>query len=180
MHGMRRVEPRSFLRGLHQQWQTIRDEATALPASAWQLWPDYAAYCGGWRIVPLQFRTWPDGLDPCFSANRARCPRTAALLDDLGACGAALSMMEPGCCILAHRDAPDPGVLRAHLGLVCPLGAFMRVGDWIVDWVDGAAMLFDGQVEHETFNESQQNRIVLLADVFVGDAAADAAMLRHG
>jgi ornithine lipid ester-linked acyl 2-hydroxylase len=167
---MRHVDRDSFLRGLAAHWRTIRDEALAIPPEDYQLWPDHAAYYGGWRVFPLRLRSWPPGLRTTFDDNRRRCPRTAALLDELGACSAVLSLMEPGARILSHRDAPDPGVMRAHLGLVCPLGAFLRVADDVVEWRDGEAMLFDGQVEHEAFNESHEARLVLLADVLVGAA----------
>jgi beta-hydroxylase len=175
---MIRVEPRPFLRALRQQWRTIRDEAMALAPEDFQSWPDHAAYYGAWRVFPLLLRSWPDGLDPCFEANRRKVPRTAAGLDALGVCSAVISRLEPGCHILSHSDAPDPGVQRAHLGLVCPLGAFLRVGNEIVEWADGDAIMFDGQLEHEAVNKSAHDRLVLLVDVFVGDDPTWTGVLR--
>lgn len=158
------VDRRQFETGLRERWREIRDEAVAVPEQDFVPWPDYAAYHGGWLVFPLLLRSWPEGLVADFAANRARCPVTVAALEQLGACGGVLSRMEPGCHILRHRDAPDPGVLRAHLGLSCPGGAWMQVGDEFVEWSDGEVFVFDGQREHETRNTGRRSRLVLLAD----------------
>jgi len=164
-----------FAAGLRRHFREIRSEALALVREDYQPWPLLDAYTGDWRVFPLFLRSWPAALVVDAERNEARCPRTVAALRGLGACAAAFSWLEPGTNILPHRDAPDPGVVRTHLGVSVGRGAFLRVGDEWWEWTDGEALSFDGQLEHEVLHLGRERRIVLLADVPLGAAAPGGA-----
>lgn len=101
-------------------------------------------------------------------ANRARCPRTAALLDTIPDLTTAFfSILAPHKRIPPHRG-PWRGVLRYHLGLRVPEPrheAGIRVGDEVRHWQEGASLLFDDGYDHEAWNETDDVRVVLFADV---------------
>jgi aspartyl/asparaginyl beta-hydroxylase (cupin superfamily) len=114
-----------------------------------------------WRVFMLK---WMAGGD---EANRARCPRTAALIDELpGVVSAFFSVLEPGKSVPAH-DGPYLGYLRYHLALKVPTDKppSIRIKDRVHTWVEGGSILFDDSWNHEVYNESSQVRVVLIVDV---------------
>ncbi len=100
--------------------------------------------------------------------NCARCPRTAALLDRIpGLTTAFFSILGPGKHLPEHRG-PYKGVLRYHLALKVPdpPGACrIKVGGEEAAWQEGHSLLFDDTYPHEAWNDTDQDRVVLFADV---------------
>lgn len=99
--------------------------------------------------------------------NLARCPATAAALDDIpGLRTAFFSILSPGKKIPLHRG-PYNGVLRLHLALKVPRE---REKCWIeVDgqryvWQAGRAVIFDDAYEHQVHNDTDETRVVLFVD----------------
>ncbi|HEY6879694.1 MAG TPA: aspartyl/asparaginyl beta-hydroxylase domain-containing protein [Polyangiales bacterium] len=99
--------------------------------------------------------------------NCARCPQTARLLERIpGMKTAFFSILAPRTHILAHRG-PYKGVLRYHLGLKVPEPELcrLRVDRELVRWHEGESLLFDDTYEHEAWNDSNFERVVLFVDV---------------
>jgi aspartyl/asparaginyl beta-hydroxylase (cupin superfamily) len=100
--------------------------------------------------------------------NCARCPRTAALLERVpGLTTAFFSILGPRKHLGEHRG-PYKGVLRYHLGLKVPgpEGACrIRVGTEVAAWREGASLVFDDTYPHEAWNDTDEDRVVLFADV---------------
>jgi ornithine lipid ester-linked acyl 2-hydroxylase len=101
-------------------------------------------------------------------ANRARCPRTTSLLDQVpGLVTAFFSILSPHKRIPPHRG-PYRGVVRCHLGLMVPDppdSCGIRVGGEVRHWREGQALFFDDGYEHSAWNDSGQTRVVLFLDV---------------
>lgn len=99
--------------------------------------------------------------------NCRRCPATDRALRRIpGMMTAMFSILAPGKAIPAHRG-PYNGVLRYHLGLVIPDGgrtSGIRVGDETRGWEAGKSLLFDDSFDHEAWNHSGQQRVVLFVD----------------
>jgi ornithine lipid ester-linked acyl 2-hydroxylase len=99
--------------------------------------------------------------------NCARCPITAQLVEAIpGMKTAFFSILAPGAHLRAHRG-PYKGVLRYHLGLKVPDPARcrLRVGEHMLGWREGKSVMFDDTYEHEVWNESEHDRVVLFVDV---------------
>lgn len=114
-----------------------------------------------WRVFMLK---WLAG---GVEANRARCPRTAALIDQVpGVISAFFSVLEPGKSVPAH-DGPYLGYLRYHLALKVPANdpPSIRIKDRVHTWVEGGSILFDDSWNHEVINRSDDIRVVLIVDV---------------
>jgi aspartyl/asparaginyl beta-hydroxylase (cupin superfamily) len=97
----------------------------------------------------------------------ARCPRTTALLDGIpGLFEAFFSILEGGKSIPAHVG-PYRGYLRYHLGLVVPEKdpPSIRVKDQVYTWKEGESVLFDDSWNHEVYNRSSGDRVVLIVDI---------------
>ncbi|MBL8340878.1 MAG: aspartyl/asparaginyl beta-hydroxylase domain-containing protein [Rubrivivax sp.] len=114
-----------------------------------------------WRVFMLK---WLAG---GVEANRARCPRTAALLDQVPhVVTAFFSVLEPGKSVPAH-DGPYLGILRYHLALKVPRAnpPSIRIKDHVHTWVEGHSILFDDSWNHEVVNRADEVRVVLIVDV---------------
>lgn len=67
-----------------------------------------------------------------------------------------------------RRIPPHTGVTNirsiVHLGLIVPRDCGFRVGGEIRQWQEGEAFVFDDTIEHEAWNDSDQDRAVLILD----------------
>jgi ornithine lipid ester-linked acyl 2-hydroxylase len=155
---------------IEQNWRTIRDELEPiltrredLPSFA-EISPDqkHLAKEGKWKT----FFFYAYGLRS--EANCARAPKTIALLDSIpGAKTAFFSILSPRMHIPAHCG-PYKGVIRYHLGLVVPEPkeqCRIRVADEVRHWEEGRGMFFDDTFEHEVWNDTDGERVVLFMDV---------------
>jgi aspartyl/asparaginyl beta-hydroxylase (cupin superfamily) len=100
-------------------------------------------------------------------ANRARCPQTSALLDQVPALFQAFfSILDGGKSVPAHCG-PYRGYLRYHLGLVVPEQdpPSIRIKDQHYTWQEGKSILFDDSWNHEVINQSKSDRVVLIVDI---------------
>ncbi|MFZ9127288.1 MAG: aspartyl/asparaginyl beta-hydroxylase domain-containing protein, partial [Steroidobacteraceae bacterium] len=76
------------------------------------------------------------------------------------------------------RIPPHTGLLNTrlicHLPLVVPpdCGA-LRVGNEAHPWVEGEMLIFDDSIEHEAWNDSDQERVVLLFEVWRPEISAE-------
>jgi aspartyl/asparaginyl beta-hydroxylase (cupin superfamily) len=92
-------------------------------------------------------------------------PATARLVDGIpGVETAFFSIIAPGKHIAPHRGVYK-GIINYHLGLIVPRQAercHMRVGDEHFHWVAGESRIFDDTNEHEVWNDTDEERVVLM------------------
>ena len=100
------------------------------------------------------------------------CPATAAALAAVPqshipgkAPSAFFSILQPGARIPPHTGVTNTRAI-IHLPLVVPGGCGFRVGGETREWREGEAFAFDDTIEHEAWNDSDQQRIVLIFDVW--------------
>ena len=113
-----------------------------------------------WKVFVL----YAMGIKP--EENIKRCPQTSALLDKIpNLIQAFFSILEPGKSVPAH-DGPNYAQIRYHLGLVIPTDnpPSIRVKDTVYTWKEGEGVLFDDTWNHEVYNQSSQERVILLVD----------------
>jgi ornithine lipid ester-linked acyl 2-hydroxylase len=159
-----------FTAMLEQHWQVIRDEVVRLQDGAFLDWPEKHLYEKGWSVFGLY--GWGLKLDK----NCALCPETTRLVEQIpDLVTASFSQMKPNTHLVPHNGYPE-GVLRCHLGLIVPPHCGIRVGDETRTWNEGKCMVFDDTTEHEAWNKSDRERIVLIMD-FKSDLAATHATL---
>ena len=117
------------------------------------------------------FYLWRDG--DLVAENAARCPRTVEALKVVPAPDvpgqdptALFSRLKPGARIPPHNGMLNTRLI-CHLPLIVPpnCGA-LRVGNTTRPWIEGEAFVFDDSVEHEAWNDSDQERVVLLFDLW--------------
>lgn len=107
------------------------------------------------------------------SSFAEKCPITASVLDSTSRLmtGTPLSFaffstMGPGAQIKPHFG-PCNLRIRVHFPLVVPSGDVgMKIGNEIVRWEAGKPLLFDDSYEHEVWNRSSGDRVILLFDLW--------------
>lgn len=165
-----KVEHFPWLKNLEGNWNVIRREADvilqyrdAIPPLS-EISPDHAKLDSEkkWRSYFL----WGYGFKSI--ENCARCPETTALLSKIPGLRTALfSIHAPGMAIAPHKGV-TAGICVAHMGLKIPKdreNCAIRVEDNIVHWEEGQAFVFDDTREHETWNRTNEERVILLLHV---------------
>ena len=99
------------------------------------------------------------------SGNCKRCPETVKALKKIpGMKTAFFSILAPGKHLPPHRG-PFKGVLRLHLAVLIPEPTDqcgIRVGTETRHWQEGKVMIFDDTFDHEAWNHTDKQRVVLL------------------
>lgn len=113
---------------------------------------------------------WKNGQPVTDTLNR--CPETATILRsipmlDIPARGPTVmfSTLRPHTRIPPHHGVTN---IRSvvHLPLIVPDGCAFRVGSETRPWHEGSAWAFDDTIEHEAWNDSDHNRVILIIDAW--------------
>ncbi|WP_026349951.1 lipid A hydroxylase LpxO [Bordetella sp. FB-8] len=157
------------LQVLKDHWQEIRAEAVALfgdgkikPSAQYNDAGFNSFFKTGWGRFYLK---WYDEA-PQPSALEF-CPYTTGLVKKIPGVKAVLfASLPPGARLPRHRD-PYGGSLRFHMGLITPNdpACFIEVDGQRYHWRDGEAVMFDETFIHYAENATDQNRIILFADI---------------
>jgi beta-hydroxylase len=141
----------------------LRNGAPPLP-SIREVSPDHdkIALDDKWR----SFFLWGYGVR--ITENCALCPETAKILENIpGLLTAFYSVMQAGAHVPKHTG-PTKAILTAHLGLVIPRrreNCHMRVDTENLVWEEGRVFIFDDMFDHEVWNDTDEDRIILLLHV---------------
>jgi beta-hydroxylase len=158
-----------YLEPFRANWRTIEAEVReilkhreAIPVFQ-DVSPDQMRIAKGtnWRTFILY------GFGAKLEKNCKQAPATVSLLEKVPNLQTAwFSILGPGYHIPAHRGV-SKGILRAHLGLIIPKEAekcHMRVGDTDNVWRPGELFVFDDTYDHEVWNDTNEERVILLFD----------------
>jgi len=75
------------------------------------------------------------------------------------------SRLEPKTRIPAHTGSTNTR-LTVHIPLIIPPNCGFRVGSEVREWHPGTALVFDDTIDHEAWNDSDEQRVVLIFDVW--------------
>jgi hypothetical protein len=90
------------------------------------------------------------------------------------------SRMRAGTHIEPHRGPTNLRV-RCHLGIQVPDGdCAIRVGEETRSWQEGRCLVFDDYFEHEAWNHTDEDRIVLIVDLWHPGLSATEVSLLEG
>lgn len=102
-----------------------------------------------------------------FMKNCSFAPNTTKLLETIPNLQTAwFSIIPPGYHIPSHTGITK-SIIRGHLGLKIPKNknaCYMNVGGSRVHWEQGKILIFDDTYEHAVWNNTNEERIVLLFD----------------
>jgi beta-hydroxylase len=157
-----------FLSPLTDSFEQISKELNELltlntPKSWLKTFPQYvqSEQESAWDVFTFKFF----GMNHPY--NQALCPTTAALINsipELISCD--FSRMKPNTTIMPHRGYSRM-ILRGHLPLIVPQGnaCAIQVGNQTEYHQPGKMIIFDDSYEHNAWNHSSEDRIVLMFDI---------------
>ncbi len=188
----------SFLEDIEAAAGTIRAEFDALIASEQGELVPYIQYPDD---VPGQMpllNKSPDwtaihllALGERVETNARHCPQTLALFETVDqphipgrSPNLMFSLLAPRTRIPPHTGVSNARLVL-HLPLIVPSDCGFRCGAETRQWVPGQAFVFDDTIEHEAWNDSDQLRVVLIADLWrpelsVAERAAVSAIVAAG
>lgn len=157
---------------LEERWEEIRDEAVRIRAedipSLGDISFDHGRIAADrrWRAFFIK------GYGYRMEANARRAPITAALLEKVpGLVTANFSVLEAGGHIPRHWGMTK-GMLTYHLALKSPAKrdmCRMRLEEGetehMLHWEDGQSFVFDDMFNHEVWNETDEDRYILLIQI---------------
>jgi beta-hydroxylase len=157
---------------LEASWQEIRDEAVRIRAedipSLGDISFDHGRIAADrrWRAFFLK------GYGYRMESNAARAPITAALLEKVpGLVTANFSVLEAGGHIPRHWGMTK-GMLTYHLALKAPADRakcrmHLEEGETlhVLHWDEGSSFVFDDMFNHEVWNETDEDRYILLIQI---------------
>ncbi|MDQ6818883.1 MAG: aspartyl/asparaginyl beta-hydroxylase domain-containing protein [Actinomycetota bacterium] len=164
---------------LESHFEAIRDEVLALEGARFHRESERLQRTGDWDVAFF------------YERGRRRdevceaCPVTTHGIETLPALRTAagliyVSRMRPKTHIRPHRG-PTNLRLRCHLGIMVPDGdCALRVGDAVRPWQEGRCLVFDDSVEHEAWNQTSDDRIVLVVDLWHPGLSATEVQLLEG
>ena len=163
---------------LERETETIRGELLALlgegnnfePFLRFESQEQVPKYLGGEKPNWNAFFFYRHGKR--YDENCARCPKTAAILENLPLVRIAehapeicFSILTPDSHILPHHGSTNARLVT-HLPLVVPPECAIVVGGEKHVWEEGRCITFDDTFEHEAWNRSDTTRAVLIVDVW--------------
>jgi aspartate beta-hydroxylase len=160
--------------------EVIREELVTLLDEGLPGFKPYVQYAPGTpenQFAPLNHNSkwsslwlWKDGERQ--EEAIARCPETAAILEELPLCDqpgfaptALFSALAPHTRIPPHTGSTNTRLL-VHLPLVLPGPAGFRVGNDTREWRMGEAWAFDDTIEHEAWNDADETRVIMIFDIW--------------
>ena len=127
---------------------------------------------GSWSMIPL-IRN--GAVVPQFASLCPATMKAAARLEqpNLGLISPSLyfSVLEPHSRIEAHTGMTNARAI-AHFPLIVPPDCGFRVAGETRSWVPGTALIFDDMKVHEAWNDSDEIRVVLIADLWRPELSA--------
>ncbi|MFN6039907.1 MAG: aspartyl/asparaginyl beta-hydroxylase domain-containing protein [Bacteroidota bacterium] len=112
-----------------------------------------------WEVFTFQFF----GIK--HSLNIRSCPKTSEILFSIPELVSADFSFLPAKTKINPHCGFTKMVLRSHLGLVIPEDCGLRVGNEHRNWQKGKVLIFDDSFEHEAWNNSLDDRFVLMLDI---------------
>ena len=111
--------------------------------------------------------------------NVARFPKTFAAMQQVPlphittrAPSILFSLLKPGARIEAHNGMINTRLI-CHLPLIVPPGCGFRVGNETRAWEVGKLLIFDDTIEHEAWNDSDEDRVILIFDIWRPELSMD-------
>lgn len=169
-----------WVAAIEEATDDIRGELQALLSDSREKFSPYLTHApdeplNQWRELN-QSRRWSalflykDGARQ--EANAARCPKTLAALEHAPIVKiphrgptSLFSLLEPKTRIPPHTGTTNTR-LTVHLPLIVPPGCGFRVGTQTREWQPGKLLIFDDTIEHEAWNDSDQERVILIFDIW--------------
>lgn len=160
-----------LVRALEGAYDEIVREIAALEDASYHSEIEQMTVSGAWDVF-LFYERGKKNVENC-----ERCPTISEIIENHNTVRTMaglmyVSKMRPGTQVRPHRG-PTNMRLRCHLGVTVPEGdCGIRIGGEARSWSEGKCIVFDDSFEHEAWNRTNRDRIVLIIDVWHPDLTA--------
>lgn len=160
-------DPKQFpiVLALESAYKQISEEILRLPDQEFHSESEKISRKGAWNVF-FFYERGKKNVENC-----SRCPTITAIIEQHETIRTQagliyVSRMRPGTHISPHRGPTNLRV-RCHLGIQIPEGdCGLRVNHEIGIWSQGRCIVFDDFYEHEAWNYTKEDRIVLIVDLW--------------
>jgi aspartyl/asparaginyl beta-hydroxylase (cupin superfamily) len=159
------VEQFQLAADLSKEWHSIRSEILTVDRADFHEEAENIQRSGRWDILMLlEAGVWQED-------NLRKLPLLTRVLKnsaDVRLAGglAYLSRLSPRTSVAPH-SGPTNMRLRLHFAVTIPRGdCALNVGGESRQWVEGQALVFDDYLQHEVWNRTDEERLILLVDVW--------------
>jgi hypothetical protein len=174
-------EPSAFpiVGALESSFPTIRDEVISLSPATFHSESEPIGRRGSWEVAFL----YESGRRDAVICEA--CPTLARIVDEFSTIRTMggliyLSRLRPGTRIRPHHG-PTNLRLRCHLGVrVPPHSCGITVDAETRTWEEGKCLVFDDTFLHSAWNTSDEDRIVVVVDLWHPDLSADEVAVLSG
>jgi aspartyl/asparaginyl beta-hydroxylase (cupin superfamily) len=156
---------------LEEHFPEIKREILALTPAVYYQDSEQIPRSGQWGIFPVLAMARKN------SANASLLPITTDIAESHGAIttltgGILVSRLKPGTVIATHRG-PSNTRIRCHLGIQVPSGdCGIEVDGEKRGWQEGTCLMLNDHLDHNVWNRTEDERIVLIVDVWHPDLTA--------
>jgi len=149
-----------FVEVFEENWEKIRDEYVRVQTKM-MAQTETNLYNQGWDAFSIF--DFPYGREVPFAGM---CRFTRDLIGEhVPSHGHAGFSRLAGGTVLEPHEGYQGDFLRMQLGLIIPEGdVALRSTDEVRGWEEGKAFIFDDRLEHEAWNRTNDDRVVLLLD----------------
>lgn len=159
--------PKDFpiVQALEDAFPAIRNEIFAVAEQTFHAESEKIRRTGSWEVCML-YERGKKNIENC-----AVCPTITRIVEEHDTVRTLagliyISRMASQTHIAAHRGPTNMRV-RCHLGIKIPSGdCAIRVGPESRQWVENKCIVFDDYYEHEAWNHTPEDRIVLIVDLW--------------
>ena len=149
---------------IQESWEAIRDEAMEYIDSFYPI-EDERNETGNWSFMPLKPATddmdnHGDYLSDKVEEWKDKFGKTREICESIDNCGYSFSVLGPRGHIAPHSHGRN--YVTAILGLDLEAPCKVRAAKKIEDFKQGEFTIFDFREEHEVWNFSNKNRLVML------------------
>lgn len=168
---------------LEKVWDEVRGEYQAVvqtgvdgepyvPASTSE--PKWSKLRGelDWSAIHIFKNAGPTQFTESFPRTRAAIEAADLVRIDGAPMEAFFSRLKPGAHIPPHYGLTNTR-LTVHLPLIVPQDCGIRVGETTHHWREGEIVAFDDSYEHEAWNYSHRDRVVLIFETHHPDLSQD-------
>jgi hypothetical protein len=152
-----------FLEPLENNWQEIKKEFLSLSQQNLDHWPGRFVFASNWGVKNWHiFALYTLGTK--IEANCALCPQTTRAIEKIPQMKTAVfSLLSANTRLPLHNGDID-SFYRCTLGVIIPPDCGIKVAGETRAWQTGKTMVFQDTVEHEAWNHSDFDKLILIVD----------------
>jgi len=161
----------AMIAALESRFEEIKKEAKDIGSSAYRAEAEPISRVGSWDVF-FFYERGKKNIENC-----RLCPTITSIIEEHPAVTTMagliyLSKLAPGTVISRHQGPTNIRV-RCHLGIDIPTGECrLEVNGEVHQWNEGKCIVFDDSFEHRVWNLTDQERLILIVDLWHPDLTA--------